>query len=378
MTQRAFVRIGALVFAVALLSLAGVYLARGTPSAGKGVRTPWGAPDLQGIWSQQTDTPLERRPQYGQREFLTEDELAARNKELAARPPHSLFRDTRKERGTEADVAGAYNAVFQGDRPNKSGRRTSLVVDPPDGRIPALTPEVKSRQADVKKYLDDLLQGSSGGRPGAPIADKSATHSPIYNLERMNRADGPEDRSGAERCFGTVMPAIGALQRIVQSPDSVEIFYDIGQGSGFSRVIPISDRPHLPATVRQFYGDARGRWEGDTLVVDVTNFTGHTEFRGSRENLHLVERFTRTDASTLTYQVTVEDATTWTRPWTAVVELNKEADKPNLVFEQTCHEGNYGLLGMLANTRAAEKLFKQGKGPDPNRMDLATGGGGDN
>jgi hypothetical protein len=378
MTQRAFVRIGTLVFAVALVSLAGIYLARGTPSSGKGVRTPWGAPDLQGIWSQQTDTPFERRPQYGQREFLTGDELAARNKELAARPPHSLFRDTRKERGTEADVAGAYNAVFQGDRPNKSGRRTSLVVDPPDGRIPALTPEAKSRQADVKKYLDDLLQGSSGGRPGAPIADKSATHSPIYNLERMNRADGPEDRSGAERCFGTVMPAIGALQRIVQSPDSVEIFYDIGQGSGFSRVIPISDRPHLPATVRQFYGDARGRWEGDTLVVDVTNFTGHTEFRGSRENLHLVERFTRTDASTLTYQVTVEDATTWTRPWTAVVELNREADKPNLVFEQTCHEGNYGLLGMLANTRAAEKLFKQGKGPDPNRMDLATGGGGDN
>jgi hypothetical protein len=378
MTQRAFVRIGTLVFAVALLSLAGVYLARGTPSAGKSVRTPWGAPDLQGIWSQQTDTPLERPARYGQREFLTEDELAARNKELAARPPHSLYRDARKERGTEADVAGAYNAVFQGDRPNKSGRRTSLVVDPPDGRIPALTPEVKSRQAAVKKYLDELLQGSSGGRPGAPIADKSATHSPIYNLERMNRADGPEDRSGAERCFGTVMPAIGALQRIVQSPDSVEIFYDIGQGSGFSRVIPITDRPHLPSTVRQFYGDARGRWEGDTLVVDVTNFTGHSEFRGSRENLHLVERFTRTDATTLTYQVTVEDPTTWTRPWTAVVELNREADKPNLVFEQTCHEGNYGLLGMLANTRAAEKLFKQGKGPDPNRMDLATGGGGDN
>ena len=378
MTQRAFVRIGTLVFAVALVSLAGIYLARGMPSAGKGARTPWGAPDLQGIWSQQTDTPLERPARYGQREFLTEDELAARNKELAARPPHSLYRDARKERGTEADVAGAYNAVFQGDRPNKSGRRTSLVVDPPDGRIPALTPEVKSRQAAVKKYLDDLLQGSSGGSPGAPIADKSATHSPIYNLERMNRADGPEDRSGAERCFGTVMPAIGALQRIVQSPDSVEIFYDIGQGSGFSRVIPITDRPHLPSTVRQFYGDARGRWEGDTLVVDVTNFTGHSEFRGSRENLHLVERFTRTDASTLTYQVTVEDPTTWTRPWTAVVELNREADKPNLVFEQTCHEGNYGLLGMLANTRAAEKLFKQGKGPDPNRMDLATGGGGDN
>jgi hypothetical protein len=174
------------------------------------------------------------------------------------------------------------------------------------------------------------------------------------------------------------MPAIGALQRIVQSPDSVEIFYDIGQGGGFSRVIPITDRPHLPSSVRQFYGDARGHWEGDTLVVDVTNFTNRSEFRGSRENLHLVERFTRSDANTLTYQVTVEDPTTWTKPWTAIADLNKEGDKANLVFEQTCHEGNYGLLGMLANTRAAEKLFKQGKGPDPNRMDLATGGGGEN
>jgi len=289
-----------------------------------------------------------------------------------------MYRDTRKERGTEQDVAGAYNAVFQADRPNKSGRRTSLVIDPADGRIPPLTSEATSRQAAVKKYLDDLLQGSSGGRPGAPIADKSATRPPIYNLERMNRADGPEDRAGGERCFGAVMPAIGALQRIVQSPDSVEIFYDIGQGGGFSRVIPITDRPHLPSSVRQFYGDARGHWEGDTLVVDVTNFTNRSEFRGSRENLHLVERFTRSDANTLTYQVTVEDPTTWTKPWTAIADLNKEGDKANLVFEQTCHEGNYGLLGMLANTRAAEKLFKQGKGPDPNRMDLATGGGGEN
>jgi hypothetical protein len=378
MTQRAFVGMGMLVFAVALVSLAIVYVAGGTPSGGKGLRTPWGAPDLQGIWSQQTDTPFERPAQYGQREFLTEAELAARNTELGARPAHNTYRDTRKQRGTEQDVAGAYNAVFQADRPNKSGRRTSQIVDPPDGRIPALTSDAKSRQAAMKTYLDDLLQGSSGGRPGAPLADKSATHPPIYNLERMNRADGPEDRAGGERCFGAVMPAIGALQRIVQSPDSVEIFYDIGQGGGFSRVIPITGMPHLPSSVRQFYGDARGRWEGDTLVVDVTNFTNRSEFRGSRENLHLVERYTRSDAGTLAYQVTVEDPTTWTRPWTAIVELNREDGKANLVFEQTCHEGNYGLLGMLANTRAAEKLFKAGQGPDPNRMDLATGGGGDN
>jgi hypothetical protein len=255
----------AVVAVAALLSLASAYLSGQSAAAGKALRTPWGAPDLQGIWSQQTDTPLERPKQYGQREFLTDEELAARNKQLAARPAHSTYRDTRKERGTEQDVAGAYNAVFQADRPNTSGRRTSQIIDPPDGHIPPTTPAAQQRQAAMKTYLDDLLQGSSGGRPGPPIADKSATHPPVYNLERMNRADGPEDRAGGERCFGAVMPAIGALQRIVQAPDSVEIFYDIGQGGGFSRVIPITSNPHLPSSVRQFYGDARARWEGDTL-----------------------------------------------------------------------------------------------------------------
>jgi hypothetical protein len=229
----------------------------------------------------------------------------------------------------------------------------------------------------MREYLEDLLQGSSGGRPG-PVSPRKNQPPPEYNLERMNRADGPEDRAGGERCLGGGMPSIGALQRIVQSPDSVEIFYDIGQGGGYSRVIPITNMPHLPSNIRQYFGDARGHWEGDTLVVDITNFTNRTNFRGSRENKHLIERYTRKDANTLVYQVTVEDPTTWTRPWTAIVEMTKNDEKPNFIFEQTCHEGNYGLLGMLANTRAAEKLFKEGKGKDPALMDLATGGGGGN
>ena len=124
------------------------------------------------------------------------------------------------------------------------------------------------------------------------------------------------------------------------------------------------------------WGDARGRWDGNTLVVDTTNFNQEAEFYGARENLHLIERFTRADANALTYQVTLEDPTTWTRPWTAAVDLTKNPDKPNLIFEQTCHEGNYGLLGMLANTRAAEKAFAKGQGPDPSTMDIATGGTG--
>jgi hypothetical protein len=162
----------------------------------------------------------------------------------------------------------------------------------------------------------------------------------------------------------------------VQSPGAVAIYYDIGQGQGFSRVIPITDRPHLPNHIRQRYGDAVGRWEGDTLVVDITNFTQKTDFQGSRENLHLIERYKRIDANTLSFQVTIEDPATWTRPWTAVQELTKNSDQKNQVYEGGCHEGNYGLIGMLVNTRAAEKAFAEGRGPDPATQDNATGGVG--
>jgi hypothetical protein len=376
MRHRPVVWLCATATAASLLSFASIRLSGQAAPAGGAPRTPWGAPDLQGIWSQDTFTPFERTKDHAGREFLTEAERAEQEKRIAQEGnTPGRNRDIRAERGSEQDVAGAYNALWEGDRPRKAGRRTSLVVDPADGRIPPLTPQAQQRLAAQRDYLNALLQGTSGGLPG-PTSPRRAERPPVYNLDRMNRADGPEDRSAGERCFGAVMPAIGALQRIVQSPDSVTIFYDIGQGGGFSRVIPITDAPHLPSSIRQFHGDARARWEGDTLVVDVTNFSNRSEFRGSRENLHLVERFTRLGPNTLEYRVTVEDPTTWTRPWTAVVELAKNPDKPNLVFEQTCHEGNYGMVGMLANTRAQEKLFAEGKGEDPAKQDLATGGDG--
>lgn len=348
------------------------------PAAGQTGLTPWGDPDLQGIWSNPYVTPLERPEAYGTREFLTEEEIAAAEAELIERAQQP-GRDGREFAGTEKDVARAYNNHWFGDPSLERGRRTSLIVDPPNGRLPPLTPEAAARIAEKTEFLAALLQGTSGGRPG-PISPRRNEPSPDYNLDRINRADGPEDRSGAERCFGYSLPLMlqsgtfGGVARLVQSPESVGIHYDAGQGQGFSRIIPITDRPHLPAQMRQRYGDARGRWDGDTLVVDVTNFSRQTSFHGSRENLHLIERFTRLDAETLLYEVTVDDPTTFTRPFTMVQELTKNSDQENMVFEGGCHEGNYGMIGMLANTRAAEQAFAEGRGPDPATQDNATGG----
>ena len=144
------------------------------------------------------------------------------------------------------------------------------------------------------------------------------------------------------------------------------IFYDVGQGQGFNRVIPITTAPHLPSHIRQWWGDSRGRWEGDTLVVDVTNFTHKTEFQGSRENLHLVERWTRTGLDTIELVATLEDPTVWTRPWTVVQDFNLQDNEANRIYyEPRCHEGNYGLPGLLAGARAEERAFAAGQGPDP-------------
>jgi hypothetical protein len=292
----------------------------------------------------------------------------------------------RRDGLAERDVTGAYNAFRQGVPFTQVGKRTSVVIDPPDGRIPRMTPEAAKRMAAYRGYQLALLQATdtckkhlpacSDGQYGA-ISPRRKEVPPVYNLDRLNRSDGPEDRSQAERCLGNQLPQIGTLQRIVQSPDAVTIFYDLDQGQGFSRVIPISSAPHLPSTIREHYGDARGRWDGETLVVDVTNFTNKTQFDGSRENLHLIERYRRSDANTLEYRVTIEDPTTWTKPWTAIVELSKQDEKANQIYQQTCHEGNYGLTGMLANTRAGEKAFVEGRGPDPALEDNASGGGED-
>jgi hypothetical protein len=357
-------------------------------------KTPWGRPDLQGTWSNTTVVPFERAEEFGDRQFMTDSEYKKALDKLLERN-NRPGRDSREIdgqniRGTEKDVARAYNEHWFGDRPTEVGRRTSMIIDPPDGRMPALTPKAQERINNKRGYLQALLQGTAGGRPG-PISSRRSDPSPDYNLDRMNRADGPEDRSSVERCLLNSLPVIlpagqltpdgrpfgnfGGVMRIIESPDSVDIYYDVGQGTGFNRVIPITNRPHLSKDVRQYWGDSIARWDVDTLVVDVTNFSQKTDFRGSRENLHLIERYKRIDSTALEITTTAVDPTTWVKPFTFVQELRKNANKPNMVYEGGCHEGNYGLLGMLVNTRAAEKAFAEGRGPNPALEDNATGGG---
>jgi hypothetical protein len=344
--------------------------------AGPAPTTAWGDPDLQGIWTDPYQTPLQRPAQFKDKEAFTDEERKALDEQRAS----ILRRDQRVERGSERDVAGAYNAVFQSVRP--TGRRTSLVVDPPDGRIPPLTAEAAKRNDAERQYRLALLQATdtckkgdaacAGGKYGPP-SPRRTEMPPLYNTGRTNRNDGPEDRSMGERCMGAVLPDFGGYRRIVQSPGVVSIYYDTGQGQGWQRVIPITDRPHLPSSVRQRFGDSRGRWEGKTLVVDVTNFSPKFSYQTARENLHLVERFTRVDANTIEYAATVEDPTAWTRPWTVKQEMVRQDEKANRIYyEPRCHEGNFGLPTMLAGTRAEERVFAKGQGPDPATKDTAT------
>ena len=348
--------------------------------AGPAPKTPWGEPDLQGIWTNVYETPLQRPARYGNKEVLTDEEREAQDKQRAT----TLGLDRRQSRGSEQDVAGAYNtAIFLSHKP--TGRRTSLIVDPPDGRVPPFTPETMKRRQELREFQLALLQptdtcekklaGCEGGKYGPPSPRRAETP-PSYLATGVagggiiNRSDNPEDRALGERCMAAVLPdfggAAGFFPQIVQSPGTVSIFYDTGQGQGWQRVIPVTARPHLPPNIRQWWGDSRGRWEGNTLVVDVTNFTPKTDYQGSRENLHLVERWTRVDANTLEYTVTLDDPTTWTKSWTVRQELSKQDNKANRVYkEPRCHEGNYGMVALLAGARAQERAFAQGRGPNP-------------
>ena len=174
--------------------------------------------------------------------------------------------------------------------------------------------------------------------------------------------------------MAAVLPDFGGFRRIVQSPGSVSIFYDVGQGQGWQRIVPIDGRPHLAGPVRQRFGDSRGRWEGDTLVVDVTNFSPKSDFMGSRENRHLIERWTRTGPNTLEYLVTIDDPTTWTMPWTVKQEYSRQNDQQNRIYyEPRCHEGNFGLPALLAGGRVADKAFAERRGPDPATQDNVRG-----
>jgi len=348
-------------------------------TTGSSPRTPWGEPDLQGIWNDQFQAPLQRPAQYAGRELLTDEEVAALDKQRAAIPQRPRVRPGK---GSEADVAGAYNGVFISVRP--TSRRTSLIVDPADGRIPPVTPEVQKRRADIREYQLALMQAtqqcknkerSCAGWTYGPPSPRRDEQAPSYMTANINRANGPEDRSLGERCMAAQLPDFGGFRRIVQSPGFVSIFYDVGQGQGWQRMIPVTSRPHVPSHVRQWWGDSRGHWEGQTLVVDVTNFSAKTDYLGSRENLHLVERWTRLDTDTLEYAVTIEDGTTWTKPWTVKQELARQNDRANRIYyEPRCHEGNYGLTGVLSGARAVERAYAQGKGPHPAAVDIFSAG----
>jgi len=345
------------------------------------LKTSWGEPDLQGIWTDESDTPLQRSPKFANQEYFTEAQRAELDRDRSA----LMRRDKRVERGTELDVAGAYNAVFTSQK--RTGARTSLIIDPPNGRIPPMTPEAQKLAAADRDYRLALLQSTdtcknksvacAGGKYDPTPSPRRSEPPPRYNTVRINRHDGPEDGALPDRCLTLGLPefgaATGSFRRIVQAPGGISIFYDVGQGQGWQRNIIMDGRPHLPASVRQWYGDSRGRWEGDTLVIDVTNFSPKTDYQGARENLHLVERWRRTGPDSLEYIVTIEDPTVWTRPWTAKQEFTRQSDQDNRLYnEPRCIEGNYGHPGLLRGARMEELAYAEGRGPHPATKDNAT------
>ncbi len=304
-----------------------VAVAVASAAAGTEARMPvvQGQRDLQGIWSNATITPLERPKDLAGKEFFTEAEAIAYEKRV--------LEESNKDRrdGTpEADVGRAYNDSWW-DRGTKvvSTRRTSIIVDPPDGKIPPLTPQAQK----------------------AVSARVAVSQRP---------AGGPEDRGLPERCilWPTAGPpmlssAYNNNYQILQTPGYVVIFIEMIHDV---RIIPLDGRPHLPGNIRQWMGDPRGHWEGNTLVVDSTNFTAKNPFRGSDRNLHLIERFTRTDPDTILYRFTVDDPTAFTRTWTGEVPLTKT---PGPIYEYACHEGNYSMTNILSGARAEDKAAEE-------------------
>ena len=287
-------------------------------------------PSLEGIWNSASLTPFQRPVELGNKEYYTEQEAAA----YARARTQEQNRD-RRDGGQEADNARAYNELFfdRGTRVART-RRTSMIIDPPNGRIPPMTPEAQ------KKF--QTIQARFAAHP----------------------ADGPEDRPLPDRClmFSQSGPPMipgnyNDLYQIVQRPEYISILAEMGYQA---RLIPLDGRPHLPASVGQWMGDSRGRWEGDTLVVETSNFRHNDRSRFgvqydtgmTDENLKIIERFTRTGPDLLLYRATIEDPTVYTRPWTMEVSMEKVRGP---LFEYACHEGNYGLAGVLAGARAEEK-----------------------
>ena len=295
--------------------------------------TPWGDPDLQGIWDFRTITPMERPAELAGKAVLTAEEAA----DFEARENRRLNRDL-----VDPKVGGAiyppeseggvvpYNEFWY-DRGNAlvEDRRTSLIVDPADGRIPPLTPEAAERTAARSAYLQD------------------------------HPADSWEDRSLGDRCilgFNAGPPMVPSAYnnnvQLLQTADHVVILNEMVHNA---RIVPLDGRPH--GTIRQWVGDSRARWEDATLVVETRGFGDQVGFRGgATANLHVVERFTLVGPDSLRYEFTLEDPETWTRPWTAVVPMKRT---PGPLFEYACHEGNYSMAGILGGARADERAAAQ-------------------
>ena len=325
-----------------MLVVVGVIVAAVSLSAQS--RTPDGHPDLQGIWTTHTFTPLVRPARYALQEFLTDEEVAELSTLLTQDDVDPLVAgifgasdEERRKRVVQNDPTHYDNALWLATPELKplSSKRTSLIYDPPDGKIPPTTPEARERAA--------------ARRAAAGL-------------------DSYENRPLQERCIiwtheGPPMlpPPYNDVLQIIQTSSYVVVFRELETAP---RLIPIDGRPRLPENIRRWAGDSRGRWEGDTLVVDTTNFTGKTAFQGSSAALHVVERFTRVSDDRIVYQFTVDDPNTWARPWSA--ELPLIAAKGPL-YEYACHEGNYGMPDTLRGARFAEQEAAQGAKREPRR-----------
>jgi len=304
-------------------------------------RTPWGDPDLQGVWASDSATPFERPAPLAGRETLTDEEVALLSQkasELFSGGTDAAFGDSVYEAVlsdakdySSTDTTGNYNQFWLIDRWFEN--RTSLIIDPPDGRVPALTPEGQARLA-AKSVRRDGSRGS--------------TVLPA----------GPEDFSASLRCTGAQVPmtrrGYNSNYQIVQAPGYVVINMEMMHDA---RVIPLDGRPHVSSSIRGYLGDSRGRWEGETLVVETTNIRepDREVEASSGETLRITERFSRSDDDTLRYEFTVEDPTAWTRPWTAVIFM-RPAPGTGLTYEFACHEGNYAIGNSLSGARALENV----------------------
>ena len=297
-------------------------------------RTPWGHPDLQGTWDYKTITPLERPAQYGERQFLTDAEV----KTLEERAGKRMDEPPSDE---QPNQAGTIHAAYWTDpgRRVDDDRRTSLIIDPPDGRVPA------------------LVNAGAGGRGGRGGGRGGGAARP------GGRADSWTDRSLLERCitWGIPTASLPGLYnnniQIVQSPDSAVIVHEMIHEA---RVVPLDGRPRLNENVQGWIGSSRGWWEGDTLVVETTNFNGKNIYRGSTTGLHLIERYTRVGQNRLELRLTVSDPTTWEKPWTAVLPMRPTEGE---LIEYACHEHNLSMVNILEVARDAEKAAAEGKAP---------------